>query len=109
MLKQFENLMVTHLKKFFPKKCAKLEEDGLRKTIRYGIEQAKFYGIVIENDVSLYLNLMFTFGKDFDKTYPWASKILKNENYGGPRQRTKHLYKEAGNHVPTEIDNNEKI
>ncbi len=102
MLKQFENLMVSHLKKYFPKKCEVLEEDGLRKTIRYGIEQAKLYGIVIESDVSLYLNLMFTFGKDFDKSesYPWAPEILKNEDFGGPRQRIKLLYKEAEKHIP---------
>lgn len=101
MLEQFEDKMVVHLNKYFSGRCAELGEDGVRETIRYGISQAEKYGIVIESDVSRYINLMFTFGRDFDKdpTLSWAAKILNDHDLIGRRQKMDALYEAAKRHL----------
>jgi len=84
MLNHFEKSMVGHLYSVFPNNCNALGETEVRNIVHYGIERARFYGIVIERDVSKYINLMFLFGRDFDTdpAFPWAAKIL-NEDYNG--------------------------
>jgi len=101
MVKQFEGLMVTHLNKYYPKECETLGETDLRKTIQYGIERARSYNIDNELDVSRYINLMFTFGRDFDKdmNLPWASNILMKDDLLSPHKMDL-LYDEAEKHVP---------
>ena len=81
-LKQFEDLMVEHLNTYYPGKCERLGDKAVREAIQYGIEKANTYTIHIEYDVSRYINLMFTFGRDFDTdpNYPWASGILNDED-----------------------------
>ena len=77
--KSFENRMVEHLNKHFPEHCDKLGEEGVRETIRYGIDRAASYDITAERDVCKYIDLMFVFGQDFDQDekYPWARKELE--------------------------------
>jgi len=84
MLSHFEKSMVVHLYNVFPNDCNALGETEVRNIVHYGIERARFYGIVIEQDVSKFINLMFLFGRDFDTdpAFPWAAKIL-NEDYTG--------------------------
>jgi len=96
MLERFENLMVDHLAMYFPDQCEKMGEESVREAILYGMERAKTYGIIIEQDISMYLNLMFTFGRDFDKdsALTWMAEILNNENLGAS-SRMKVLYTEA--------------
>ncbi len=101
MRKQFEDLMVGHLNAHYPKECETLGEKDLRETIRYGIERAKAYHVDIERDVSRYINLMFAFGRDFDKdeNFPWASKILMNHDLKSTHKMDL-LYEEAATHIP---------
>src|SRR5712692_3621172 len=66
-LKSFEDRMVIHLNKFFQPQCKVLGDSKLRETIHYGIARAKSYAIISERDVCLYIDLMFAFGRDFDK------------------------------------------
>ncbi|MBW2247057.1 MAG: hypothetical protein JRF62_07615 [Deltaproteobacteria bacterium] len=105
MCRQFENRMVLHLSKYFPEECKALGEQRVRNTIRYGIERAKTYGIVIQNDVGRYTNLMFTFGRDFDKdpTLPWAGEVLNDEDLGWPTRRMDVLYEKAAKHLPDAV------
>jgi hypothetical protein len=80
-LKSFEDDMVEHIKKFFPKYHEVMGEPTVRKGIRYGIDRAKVYGFTTERDVCLYINLMFLLGSNFDTDVqlPWLADILTDE------------------------------
>ncbi|MBW2247059.1 MAG: hypothetical protein JRF62_07625 [Deltaproteobacteria bacterium] len=100
MLNKFENALVTHLNLYFPEKCEAMGESGVREMIRHGIAQAKSYGIVIEYQVSRYINLMFMLGKDFDtdSALPWASEILLNSSFEGTFAKIETLCRAADTH-----------
>jgi hypothetical protein len=100
MTKPFENLMFQHVKEFFPEEFASLGEDTVRETIRYGIDCARTYEITIEYDVSRYINLMFTFGRDYDidPALPWVEEILINTELSG-LSKMDRLYVEAEKHI----------
>jgi hypothetical protein len=84
-VKRFEDWMLAHLKKFFPKESESAGESGLRETIQHGIKRAAVYGIVSERDVCKYIELMIVFGRDFDQDekVPWAGQILRTRNSPG--------------------------
>jgi len=67
-----------HLKQFFPRECAALGETGLAERVREGIERAKSHGFENRVHISQYLDLMFTFGPDFDRdaALDWPGPIL---------------------------------
>jgi hypothetical protein len=97
-LKRFEDSMVEHLRKFFSDECELLGEDGTRQTIHYAIERAGEYGIVSERDVCIYTDVMFAFGRDFDKDpkLPWAAQILNDESLkDSPSEKVDKLYEAA--------------
>jgi len=77
-VRDFERRMVVHLRKFFPEQCDSLGEDGAKLAVRHGIERAAAYNIRIERQVCKYIDVMFSFGRDFDTDakLPWASLIL---------------------------------
>ena len=104
MVGLFEDRMVSHLKKYFSDEFSLLGEEKVRNTIRYGIDRAKTYGIEIEYDVSRYINMMFTFGRDFDKNRDllWAAEILRNKDQLGTQKMTM-LYREADKHLPNVV------
>ena len=90
--------MVEHLRKFFSDECELLGEDGTRQTIHYAIERAGEYGIVSERDVCIYTDVMFAFGRDFDKDpkLPWAAQILNDESLkDSPSEKVDKLYEAA--------------
>jgi len=99
-LRQFEDLMVDHLNRYYPQKCKTLGDKVVRETIQYGIEKANTYTIHIEYDVSRYINLVFTFGRDFDtdENLPWASDILNDED-SISTHKMDLLYRESGKHI----------
>ncbi|HZH16724.1 MAG TPA: hypothetical protein VE057_20385 [Archangium sp.] len=70
--------MVIHLRETFPEYHHAEGEVGLRDTVQYGIERARTHAITSEQDLCLYLGLMLTFGRDFDREQPWAREILEN-------------------------------
>jgi len=96
----FEHRMEAHLRRCSPEECRKLGSDGLRETIRYGIERAKNYGIVLERDVCKYIDVMFAFGHEFDSDpeLPWASGILTDESISDATNRTERLFETAKLH-----------
>jgi len=100
MLKKFENALVDHLNQYFPEKCRALGETGVLENIRLGIERAKSYGIVIEYQVSLYINLMFTLGRNFDSDpdLPWAIETLKDPSLDGTSEKIETLCQLAEKH-----------
>jgi hypothetical protein len=99
-LKRFEDRMDIHLKKFFPEQFELLGENGTRQAIRYAMERAAGYEIVSERDVCMYTDVMFAFGRDFDKDrkLPWAARILNDESLKDkPSEKTERLYNMAMN------------
>ena len=104
--KNFECRMVTHLKRVFPDQCSAMEDAGIRQIIQTGIEKAAKYGVQAEYDVARYIDLMFVFGIEFDKSpeYPWASRILTSREYSGPTERMNALYDEALAHARKQME-----
>jgi hypothetical protein len=94
-LKRFEDWMLAHLKKSFPKESESAGESEIRQMIQHGIKQAATYGITSERDVCKYVELMMVFGRDFDtdEKLPWAGQILKTRN--GPDLKTSVLVETA--------------
>lgn len=99
-VKDFENRMVIHLRKFFPQQCDVLGEAKTREAVHFGIWKAKKYGIISEHDVCVYIDIMFTFGQDFDvdPALPWASKALKAKEMN-PATKIEILYDSAMSHL----------
>jgi hypothetical protein len=98
----FENRMIEHIAKFFPKLFAELGEEKMRLTIQYGIKRAESYGIVAERDVCKYVNLMVACGRDFDRdpALPWARRVLNDPRVEAPSDRTEHLVNAALENLP---------
>jgi hypothetical protein len=96
-LKQFEEEMVGHLKKYFPKYCQIYGEPLIRKVIQYGIECAEGYGFLTKRDTPLYIDLMLLLGSHYDQDpqYPWARQILSDKAVTDPIARADRLYDRA--------------
>jgi len=99
--RSFEDRMVEHLTEFFPEQCEALGEPETREAIQHGINRAKTYGIISERDVCKYIDLMFTFGRDFDEDaeLPWAGRILNDDEFVNASVKTDRLYDVAMRHV----------
>jgi hypothetical protein len=98
-VRKFEDWMLVHLKKFFPKQCAALGDTQLRETVQHGIERAAGHGLTAKRDVCKYIDLMIVFGRDFDadKRLPWAGEILgKRRN---PSATIRALHEAARQHL----------
>ena len=97
MRKGFENRMVRHVRTFFREPCLDLGDEGTRKAVAHGIRRAASYGIVAQRDVCQYINVMFTFGRNFDAdpAQPWAARILGDESITNPSKKMDAVYNEA--------------
>lgn len=97
----FEERMLVHLKKFFPKHYEALGEDNTRELITYGIERAATYDIITERDVCKYIDLMISFGLEFDKddNLPWAVKIFNDTSWKDASAKTDALFKAGIRHL----------
>jgi hypothetical protein len=91
----FVKRVVTHLNECFSEKCKSLGEPKVREMVKYGIQRSASYGIGLEKDVSRYIDLMMTFGPDFDQDpeLPWAASILNNRALINPTTKVDRLYK----------------
>ncbi len=85
MLKQFEDRMVSHLKKNFANETRGTSDLVLRKTMRISIDKAAKYNVTDETDVKRYLEYVVRYGLDFDtnQNLIWATKILCEGNMTG--------------------------
>ncbi len=90
----FVERMLVHLNKFFPKHYEALGEDNCRELVDHGIENAATYDIVNERDVCKYIDLMVSFGVEFDKNpeLPWAGEILTDESWKNASKKTDALF-----------------
>ncbi|MCU0727305.1 MAG: hypothetical protein MUE73_16220 [Planctomycetes bacterium] len=99
--KDFEDRMVAHIRKFFPKHYEQLKEENTRLLVDHEIERAKTYGIVAERDVCKYIDLSLVFGPDFDADgkQPWATEILTDKRIDDPSYRTDRLFRAGLAHL----------
>jgi hypothetical protein len=76
--KSFEERMLAHLRRFFPKRCAALGEGAARELVRDGIAAARSYSVVAERDVARYLDVAMALesGADLAAEHAWAREIL---------------------------------
>lgn len=74
----FEQRAFDHVCRCFPAATRSMSDGQLRELLRHGIERAMAHGVRTERDASKYINLMFVFGRDFDRDpeLPWAREIL---------------------------------
>lgn len=79
---RFETEMTVYLTREFPEETNRKGEGWLRDTIDMGIDTAREYGIILERDVTRYLELMLALSPDFDDSAetPWARHILTDES-----------------------------
>lgn len=70
------------LKAEYPEDFDAMGEEEFTLLVDDGINKAKSYGINQEEDIELYLDIMFNLDYDFDTNvqYPWAKQILRNSN-----------------------------
>jgi hypothetical protein len=83
--KRFENLMAEHLAEEYPEKVEEMGEEGTKKLIARGIDDAGRYGIDAERDVARYIELMVEIEPAWPNTrrMAWADGLLKDAQLTG--------------------------
>jgi hypothetical protein len=84
--------MLEHVRRFFPARCNKLGELETQAFIAHGVERAKRYNLDTEAEICKYLNLMFSFGREFDTEQDWAARVLSGRDRGGQGSLIDRLY-----------------
>jgi hypothetical protein len=89
-VQKFEEWMLVHLKRFFPRQCAGGGDQRLREMVQYGIQRAAGYGVTAKRDVCKYIDLMIVFGRDFDTDgrSRWAGAVLGERRNPGAKIQT---------------------
>src|SRR2546421_745613 len=95
--RDFKLRMSQHLKQSFPKHCQILGEERLESVIDYGWARANSYGLVAENAIILFTELMFLLGRGFDTDpqLPWTTEILTKKEFPDEATRLQSLYDKA--------------
>jgi hypothetical protein len=78
-LDDFIDEMMLHVHEYFPKESMELGLEAVRERIEDGIKKAEGHGVTSPRGVCKYINMMMTFGPDFDRhpdTAPWVRPIL---------------------------------
>ncbi len=93
-LAQYRRNLETHLMKNFKDQCEKLGKEGISDAIDHAMDHAKHYGIKSGKDLCLYVNLMFTFGRDFDsdQDLTWARPFFREGRYLARPGAVQELY-----------------
>lgn len=91
----FENEMVQYMLGFAPRLAAVAGEENVRKLVRTGLERAKGYKLGLRGPMRFYLELMASFGSDFDTdpAIPWARAGLTDEAVPDEMERADGLYR----------------
>jgi hypothetical protein len=91
-VEDFEHRMGIHLRKFFAVQCTSLGEEQVRRLIRYGIERGRSHGLTSERGVCTYIDMMFAFGREFDREVPWAAEIFARKDIDTPQELENCLF-----------------
>lgn len=94
-VRKFETELVGHIKTFAPKHSEIIEDKGVRKVVRLGMERAKErYGFTYRGSLRFYVEMMFMFGSDFDTDFqmPWTAEALNTGDADDQMARADLLY-----------------
>lgn len=92
--KRFEDDMLAYLQAEYPEKCQKMGEPWVRELIQMGIDKAKGYDLVLEDDVARFIEMLAAISPSFDEegsATPWANGILTRRRTPG-RDKINALY-----------------
>jgi hypothetical protein len=80
VIRRFEAESVQHVKEFTPRLFSVAGEERIWKVVRLGRSRARNYGFSCTGSFRFYIELMLTFGSDFDSDpqLPWARDALIN-------------------------------
>jgi hypothetical protein len=81
----FARRMVAHLRKCFPQQASAMPEAELSGLVAHGRMRSESYGIILEEDVKCFLELMMRYGREFDTAQKtnWAGQILRTRRLKG--------------------------
>ncbi|MGH9632161.1 MAG: hypothetical protein ACRD7E_27975 [Bryobacteraceae bacterium] len=87
----FEQRLAEYARATFPKHCRVFDDEGLRKLVRYAMDQAQAYGMLSEKAAETYLRTIFLLGHHFDndRQYSWTAEILGDD--AGEEERADRL------------------
>lgn len=90
-----------HLRACFPRECSQLDDEQMHELVRHGLTKAFGYGIWSQQDVCKLLNLMCTFGRDFDldPSLSWARPYLDEAKERGPTLQINRLVRLARSRI----------
>jgi len=93
-LEAFEKPMMVHLRTFAPGSAKAIGDQGLRATIRLGVERARAYGVTNPGLLRYYVELMFSLGSHFDTDplLPWAAAVLGDRTVPDQAARIARLF-----------------
>lgn len=95
---RFVERLEAHLRRFFPADCERLGGPrALREVVHHGLSRAEHHGLRSQREVCKYLDLMFAFGRDFDRDarLAWAVAIFEGHTHDLSRAKIDRLF-EAG-------------
>jgi hypothetical protein len=84
--KLFLDRMIHHLYEIFPDRCEELGSKArVQELAHQGLERARGYGIDTEEDVALFVDIMFGIGLEFPEgeDMAWARSILEKDGLSG--------------------------
>ncbi|MEJ7618484.1 MAG: hypothetical protein WKF30_16305 [Pyrinomonadaceae bacterium] len=96
-LRAFEDRTYIHLLEYFPRHCALLGEEQMRRVIWHGWRKAQTYDLTAECCVRSYIDFMCLLGGEFDTDplLPWAAEILNDKSTSDQVARGDRLYDRA--------------
>jgi hypothetical protein len=82
---QFQKAMLKYLRESFAEQTSQTSDADLDTLILTGIDRARRYKVILEDDVQRYLDCMVVYGKDFDSDpkLKWARSALRARNVTG--------------------------
>jgi hypothetical protein len=78
MNRDFEKRAMGYLRTEFAVESRKMTDQQLAMIIQDGSGKASAYGLVRENEIGIFLELMMLFGPQFDRSEDWAVDTLSN-------------------------------
>ena len=82
---RYESTLLAHLRTVFAEQTQKATDSELLDFVRPSINRARAYGIVLEYDVTRFVDLTFYLGNGFDTSTDvhWANPIVTDESLQG--------------------------
>lgn len=93
-IKRLKDDLIVHFDKYFAEETQHFDGEQLSQFILDGIKEARSFGIEIEKQICVFLNikvLLKVFEPYNQETHGWVIDILNNEEMGNPSARLNQL------------------